>query len=159
MLPTANASAIPLVYTSESMRRSRGRWIAAAMLAGIVEAPVDEACARPSHPVLRQVTALTEGSIERLKIRRQKGNALAFVSDGDVMGPGTATAGREIYYFDAEAQTLQRVTNSGAGESWAASQPIDDINIGDRAEFVSFVSTGDFDPERDNSDGNPEIFV
>lgn len=115
--------------------------------------------ARPEQPILKQVTNLTEGSIERLKIRRQKGASLVFVSDGDVMGPGTAAGHREIYYYDTTNETLQRATDSGAGESWAPSQPIDDINLGDRAEFVAFVSTADLDPDRDNSDGNPEIFV
>jgi hypothetical protein len=122
----------------------------------VVSSPVD---ARPKHPVLRQVTNLAEGTIERLKIRRMRGSSISFVSDGDVMGPGTAPGHREVYYFDVDGQTLERVTNSGAGESWAASQAIDSIKIGDRPEFVAFVSTADLDPDRDNSDGNPEIFV
>lgn len=123
----------------------------------LIAAPA-EAGPRENH-VLRQITNLTEGSIWQPRVRQLRGEFVSFVSDGDVLGPGTAHIGnREIYLWDEEAGTTVRVTDSGAGESWDASRLTDDFRT-KRLPIITFVSNADHDPSVGNADGNPEIFL
>ncbi|HXC50832.1 MAG TPA: hypothetical protein VN634_08115 [Candidatus Limnocylindrales bacterium] len=123
-----------------------------------VLAPAGYAGAHSSTPVLIQVTRNTVGEIEAPKIRSQQGSSIVFVSDGDVLGPGTAPGHREVYMYSAESGAITRITNTVAGESYEASRETDDVNSG-RDVLVAFVSTGDFDPSVGNADHNPEIFL
>jgi hypothetical protein len=118
------------------------------------------AAAAPGYTILRQLTNITTGTIESVKLRSQEAKDLAFVSTGDVMGPGTATAERQIYLWREQPDgtgTITRVTNLPGCESYEVSRPTDTTQS-DRPMLISFVSTCNFDPMRDNSDGNPEIF-
>jgi hypothetical protein len=113
---------------------------------------------RFKNQVLLQVTFNTTGDVQGPKLRSERPEAIAFVSTGDVLGPGTETPGREVYHFELSNRLIQRITNSGSGESYAATRPTDTTQTS-RPEVVTFVSTADLDPFVDNSDGNPEIFV
>ncbi len=117
------------------------------------------ASARPQIPILRQVTRATTGTIESVGMRLEDGSGISFVATGDVLGPGTSPGHAEVYYYSAVTDTLTRVTNTPGGESYEASRPTDRLRSQDRPSLIAFVSTGDFDPNRDNSDGNPEIFT
>lgn len=148
----------PVSKTVSPLRYSLPVRIALSLpLAASLAAWASPAEARPRHPVIVQVTELTSGTIEEVHLRRQKGASITFVSDGDVTG--TAPGNREVYHFDTESRVLTKVTDTPGGESYDVSQEIDDIGRGDRPAFLSFVSTGDFDPDVDNSDGNPEVFL
>jgi len=116
------------------------------------------AAAEPRHMVLRQVTNLSMGDVEWPRIRMQDGNRLSFVSDGDVLGTGTATAMRQIYMWEEATGEVLQVTNGVDCESYDAARPTDGTNTGSRPEVIAFISTCDLDPARDNSDGNPEVF-
>jgi len=116
------------------------------------------AAVRPHKPILVQVTHNTVGQIWQPQIRSSRGDSVVFVSDGDVMGPGTETGHREVYYYDSESGTLSRVTNTADGESYDATAETDDQHSG-RPPVVVFISTGDLDPSVGNDDHNPEVFV
>ena len=116
------------------------------------------AAARPNIPVLIQVTRNTTGDVEAPKIRSQQGNSIVFVSDGDVLGPGTAPGHREVYLYDTTSGATTRITNTTSGESYAAARETDDVNSG-RDVFIAFISTGDLDPSIGNADHNPEVFL
>lgn len=117
-----------------------------------------DAEARGTQSVLRQITNLTTGSIEDAKIRSERGDTMVFSSTGDVMGPGSETGHREIYYYDFQTDQMQQVTISPTGESYSPARSTDQVFAGPRPHFVAFISTADLDPEHDNSDGNPEVF-
>ena len=130
-----------------------------AVLAGLAF-DVAPAAAAPGYTVLRQITNITTGTIESVKLRSQEGKDVAFVSTGDVMGPGTETAQRQIYLWresETAVGTITRVTNMPGCESYDVSRPTDTTQS-DRPMLISFVSTCDLDPLKDNADGNPEIF-
>ncbi|HEY2775236.1 MAG TPA: hypothetical protein VGK20_14405 [Candidatus Binatia bacterium] len=114
--------------------------------------------AHSSIPVLMQVTRNTTGDISAPKIRSQQGDSIVFVSDGDVMGPGTAPGHREVYIYHAGNGAISRITTTAAGESYDAARETDDVDSG-RDLFVAFVSTGDLDPSVGNGDHNPEVFL
>jgi len=121
---------------------------------------VNSASAESNNVVLRQVTNLTTGNIASAKLRMQDGNDIAFVSTGDVMGTGTATALRQVYLWREQLDgtgVITRVTPNNACESYDASRGTD-TTLSDRPEIIAFVSTCDYDPQGDNSDHNPEIF-
>ena len=67
---------------------------------------------RPQEPVLIQVTHSSEGDIERPQIRSEGGDTIVFVSDGDVMGNGTAPGHREVYLYDSLTGVITQVTDS-----------------------------------------------
>ena len=123
------------------------------------------ASARGDIPVLLQVTRNTTGDIIDPRLRSQEGERVTFVSNGDVMGPGTAPGHTEVYLYDIASKTMVQVTNTpsavvdanGRG-SWDAARSSDDI-FSDRPEVVPFVSRGNFDLSVGNADGNPEIFL
>ncbi len=109
--------------------------------------------------VLRQVTALTEGMIENPRIRPGHGDFITFVSDGDVMGPGTAHLGRrEVYVWENETGTIRQLTDTAGGESYDASRMTTELRT-TRSPIIAFISTGNFDPAVGNLDGNPEVFI
>jgi hypothetical protein len=114
--------------------------------------------AHSSIPVLMQVTRNTEGEIWTPRIRSQQGSSIVFVSDGDVLGPGTAPGHREVYIYHTGNGAITRITNTTGGESYDGARETDDVDSG-RDVFVAFVSTGDFDPSVGNSDHNPEVFL
>ncbi|MBI5503463.1 MAG: hypothetical protein HY899_01570 [Deltaproteobacteria bacterium] len=117
-----------------------------------------QARAEVTH-VLKQVTALTVGRIEEPNIRQMDGDYITFVSDGDVMGPGTEHLGqREVYLWSRQGDSVTQVTHTIGGESYDASRVTDDYGT-KRAPAIVFVSTGDLDPAGGNADGNPEVFV
>ena len=119
---------------------------------------VGSAEARPTVPVLIQVTRNTTGDVFAPKIRSQQGTSIVFVSDGDVMGPGTAPGHREVYFYSVASGAITRVTTTPDGESYEAARETDDVNSS-RAVFVAFISTGDLDPSVGNADHNQEVFV
>ena len=129
-----------------------------ALVGAMVMSGEREAEAGRTH-VLKQVTRITQGNIWQPNIRQGNGEYLSFVSDGDVLGPGSAHLGRrEIYLWTREDDSLQRITNSGMGESYDSSRMTDDFRS-KKSPVVAFVSTGDLDPSVGNADGNPEIFL
>lgn len=111
---------------------------------------------RGSIPVLVQVTYNTFGDVEGGKVALQLADLVTFVSDGDVMGPGSSPGHREVYVYSVADRTITRVTDSGSGESFEATKVSDD---GKPSRHMVLVSTADLDPLHDNSDGNPEIFA
>lgn len=132
--------------------------LACAALLGAAAFGVPNAEARGSLSVLRQITNLTTGTIEDARIRSEKGDTMTFTSTGDVMGAGSETGHREIYYYDFQTDVMQQVTISPTGESYSPARSTDQVFAGARPHFVAFISTADLDLTRDNSDGNPEVF-
>ena len=66
--------------------------------------------------VIKQVTNLTQGNLWQPNIRQGNGEFLSFVSDGDVLGPGTAHLGRrEIYLWSLEDDGIVRLTAGNYG--------------------------------------------
>jgi hypothetical protein len=113
---------------------------------------------RGNIPVLEQVTRNTVGNVADAELRSELGTWITFASNGDVMGPGTQTAGREVYLYNVIAGTTTRVTNSGPGrESYEPSRVSDSTFSAGRPDSFFFTSTGNFTGQ--NADGNPEIFV
>jgi len=113
---------------------------------------------RGKIPVIEQVTRNTIGNVSDAELRSELGTWITFASDGDVMGPGTATAGREVYLYNVLTGTTTRVTDSGPGrESYEPSRVSDSTFSAGRPDSFFFTSTGDFTGQ--NADGNPEIFV
>jgi Tol biopolymer transport system component len=131
------------------------RTIAAAGL--LVVAAAAQAEARGSIPVLVQVTNNTTGDVLDPRLRSQDGNRIVFTSDGDVTGP--APGHKEVYLYQIETGVMIRVTNTVDGESSDAARSTDQVFNAGRPEFVAFISTGDLDPDGDNSDHNPEVFL
>jgi hypothetical protein len=129
---------------------------AAVLLALLINLPT-MADARGKNPVILQITNNTVGDVISPRIRSEKGNSIVFMSDGDVMGPGTETAGLQVYYYDVDARNLTSPTLGLPGVHSDAARQTDAVSTG-RRPFVPFVSTGDLDAARDNSDGNTEIF-
>lgn len=109
-------------------------------------------------PVLIQATHNTVGEIEDPSIRSQAGNSIVFVSDGDVLGPGTAPGHREVYLYSAASGAIARLTHTTDGESYDASRETDSLLDG-LPGVVTFLSTGDLDPTIGNADHNPEVFL
>jgi len=108
-------------------------------------------------PVLVQATYNTIGDVEGPKVAPQLSDYVTFVSDGDVLGPGSSPGRREVYLFNVATRGLLRVTDSGTGESFEATRIADE---GKPGRWMAFVSTGDLDLlQGDNSDGNAEIFA
>jgi hypothetical protein len=68
---------------------------AAVLLALLINLPT-MADARGKNPVILQITNNTVGDVISPRIRSEKGNSIVFMSDGDVMGPGTETAGLQV---------------------------------------------------------------
>ena len=127
---------------------------AVAAFFGVVEAE-----ARGRIPVLLQVTNNTTGTVEWPRVRSQDGNRVAFVSDGDVMGTGTATAVRQVYLYDNDSGTVTQITNDPTYPSYDAARPTDDVFAAGRPEMVAFISEADLDPSVGNTDHNPEVFL
>jgi len=134
------------------------------LFAGTVSATlalgVVPAAAAPGYHLMRQLTNITTGTIESVKVRSQNGQRIAFVSTGDVMGPGTETAQRQIYLWSEQISgngVITRITNLPGCESYDIARSTDDI-LSDRPEVIAFVSTCNFDPAIGNVDANPEIF-
>lgn len=129
-----------------------------AALAAVVLALPSAASARGRIPVLVQVTHNTIGDVEEPWIRSQDGDSIVFVSDGDVMGPGTSPGHREVYLYSTVSGAITRLTTTTDGESWDAGRETDSLHDG-RPSMVAFVSTGDLDPSVGNADHNPEVFL
>ena len=110
------------------------------------------------HPMLRQITRVTTGSISPPRVRLEQAETIVFASDADVLGIGTETAGREIYLYDNFASSLRRLTDSGSGESYEPSRQTDITHSG-RPKYVAFVSTANLHPAVGNPEQNPEIFI
>ncbi|MFN2424924.1 MAG: hypothetical protein ABR587_00605 [Candidatus Binatia bacterium] len=120
--------------------------------------PPAVAGAHGNVPVLFQVTNNTIGNVEEPAIRSQAGDSIVFVSDGDVLGPGTAPGHREVYLYNGTSGAITRLTNTTDGESYDASRETDSLLTAARG-VVTFVSTGDLDPSIGNADHNPEVFL
>jgi hypothetical protein len=149
---------MPIPSLSSSASRSRVAAVAvAAPILLMVGAEPAEAI-RFKYPVLLQVTYNTVGDVQRPRLRSERPEAITFMSTGDVLGPGSATATSEIYHWERSSGLLQRITTSGGGASYDHTRPTDTTQTS-RPEYVTFVSTADLDPFGDNSDGNPEVFV
>ena len=106
---------------------------------------VDPAVAAPRYVFMRQLTNITTGTIEAAKIQMQDGVNIAFVSTGDVMGPGTQTAERQVYLWSEQANgngVITRVTNLPGCESYDISRSTDTV-LSDRPSVIAFVSTCD----------------
>ncbi|TFH21495.1 MAG: hypothetical protein E4H03_10510, partial [Myxococcales bacterium] len=118
--------------------------------------------AEPGRHALRQITNITVGEVETPEMRSQEGQRVAFAATGDVLGIGTSTANKQIYMWDENLDTgatsLIQVTNGIGCDSYDPVRPTDGTFSGSRLEIIAFVSNCDFDPNVDNSDGNPEIF-
>lgn len=162
MILTRNANQ----STGETMRiadRKALRGVVAGSIVASVAAMlmwVQTAEAKPSYQIMRQLTHITTGTIESVKIRSQDGNLIAFVSTGDVMGPGTETAERQIYLWTEQEDgsgVITRITNQPGCESYDIARPTDTV-LSSRPGVLPFVSTCDFDLTVGNADGNPEIF-
>jgi hypothetical protein len=142
-------------------RIDSGNGVLAAAAAGLMTATAEVAQAAPGYTVMRQLTNLTTGTIESVKVRSQNADHIAFVSTGDVMGPGTQTTERQIYLWKEQPDgsgVISRVTNQPGCESYDIARPTDTV-VSDRPEVIAFVSTCDFDASVGNADGNPEIFL
>ncbi|HET9062695.1 MAG TPA: hypothetical protein VFO62_05350, partial [Candidatus Binatia bacterium] len=113
---------------------------------------------RGRYPVLRQITRNTVGYVGKPGVRLERAETIAFVSDGDVLGPGTATGHREVYLYHQPTSVIRRLTATLGGESYDPIRETDET-YSRRPRYVVVVSTGDLDPRVDNSDGNPEIFI
>jgi len=111
---------------------------------------------RGSIPILVQVTRNTLGDVEGPKVSLALADYVTFVSDGDVMGPGSSPGHREVYLYRVADGTIVRVTDSASGESYEATKASDDAVTG---RYLALVSTADLDPLRGNADGNPEVFL
>lgn len=117
-----------------------------------------QADARRVH-VVKQATSLTQGTIWEPNIRQGNGEFVTFVSDGDVLGPGTEHIGRrEVYLWSLDSDSIVRITNTTGGESYDASRMTDNFRS-KKPGAIFFVSTGDLDPSVGNADGNPEIYL
>jgi hypothetical protein len=114
---------------------------------------------RGKIPVLTQITRNTMGDVQDVKLRSELGTWVTFTSNGDVLGAGTETTGREVYLYGVTSGTITKVTQTPGGESYASARVTDSTFSAGRPDVFYFVSTGDFDPNRDNSDGNAEIFL
>ncbi len=137
-----------------------GNGVLAAAAAGLMTATAEVAQAAPGYTIMRQLTNITTGTIESVKVRSQNAGTIAFVSNGDVMGPGTQTAQRQIYVYKQQEDgsgIIQRVTNLPGCDNYDVNRPTDTV-LSDRPEVVAFVSTCNHDPSVGNADGNPEIF-
>ncbi len=128
-------------------------------VAGIVGLAQDAQAGRKNIPTLIQVTNNTEGDIFDPRLRSEGAETIVFGSDGDVMGSGTATPQKEVYFWDRTIRQVSRVTTSSIGDSISGSRSTDRTFNGGRPEYVAFVSTDDFDPSVGNADGNPEVFL
>jgi len=129
-----------------------------AMAALTASLPTAAYAKRGKIPVLEQVTRNTVGTVADAEIRSELGTWITFASNGDVLGPGTATAGREVYLYNVLTGTTTRVTNSGPGrESYEPSRVSDSTFSAGRPDSFFFTSTGNFTGQ--NADGNPEIFI
>lgn len=115
--------------------------------------------ARGSIPVLQQITRNTTGDVLEPRLRSEEGSRIAFLSTGDVMGPGTATSETVLYLYDVTTGTTLRVTNTPGYSASDAARPTDQTFAGSRPEVVPFVSTADLDPTVGNADHNPEVFL
>jgi len=133
------------------------RVLLTAALAACLVAPA-VARAHGDVPVLVQVTHNSVGDVWEPSIRSQDGDSIVFVSDGDVLGPGTAPGHREVFLYSVPAGTITRLTDTNGGESYDASRETDSL-LDARPGLVTFVSTGDLDPSIGNPDHNPEVFV
>ncbi len=139
------------------MRKISAAVTAAVVFGGALIPELSEAVRFPI-PVLFQITRNTVGNVEDPRIRSEVPERIVFTSTGNVMGPGTQTANREIYQWDYDTGVLERLTTTIGGESFAGSRPTD-ITQTSRPEYVAFVSTGNLDPSIGNADGNAEIFI
>ncbi|MFN2377915.1 MAG: hypothetical protein ABR538_15380 [Candidatus Binatia bacterium] len=142
-------------------RFTTGSVAAAALFAGLAM-EARPAQAEPSNVLMRQITNITTGTIDSVQLRLQDARSIAFVSNGDVMGPGTQTANRQVYFWqenkDTGLGTITKLTNGVGCDSYDATRPTDDV-FSDRPTAIFFVSTCNHDPSVGNGDGNPEIFI
>jgi Tol biopolymer transport system component len=141
--------------TNTLVRSALGAAVAAT--AALLE--VAEAEARGRIPVLLQITRNSGGIVDWPRVRSQDGSRIVFVSDGDVMGPGTATPVTQVYLWDATAGTTTQITNDPVYPSYDAARSTDDVFAAGRPEVVAFISEADLDPSVGNSDHNPEVFL
>lgn len=113
---------------------------------------------RGKNSALLQITNLSVGSISDPKMKLERAASIVFLSDGDVLGPGTETATQEIYRYDTVSGAISRISDaSGAIYSDAARET--DGTHSQRPLYVAFISTADLDPSVGNADGNPELFL
>ena len=145
--PSASISTLPV---------AKALALATATLLWTLPSPV--LAERGNIPVLEQVTRNSTGTVADAKLRSELGTWITFASNGDVMGPGTQTAGREIYLYNVITGSTTRVTNSGPGkESYDPSRVTDATFSSGRPDSFFFTSTGNFTGQ--NADGNAEIFA
>lgn len=113
---------------------------------------------RGKNSALLQITNISVGSISEPKMKLERAASIVFLSDGDVLGPGTETATQEIYRYDTVSGAIMRISDgSGAVHSDAARET--DETHSQRPLYIAFISTADLDPSVGNADGNPELFL
>jgi hypothetical protein len=88
------------------MMRKTSAAVGAAVILGAAVIPERSEAVRLPIPVLFQITQNTVGGVEDPRVRSERPERLVFTSTGDVMGPGTQTAQREIYQWDYDTSTL-----------------------------------------------------
>ncbi len=153
------------VHAATQSLRNPVTIVYAVLLVGVFSAfPHIAQAKRGKIPVLVQATSITTGDIQGPRLRSERAKTIAFVSDGDVEGPGSAPGHREVYlyhtmYHSFAANMIERVTTTASGESYAVSRATDETFASGRPQFLALVSTGDLDPSVGNADGNPEIFL
>ena len=107
-----------------------------------------------------QVTDTTPGvSISQPSISHG-GSRIAFLSDGDLTpAAGNPEGNPEIFLAELNPVlfpgtiTLTQITNSGSGVTHA--EPV----LSGDGKTIAFISDGALDPQRDNADANPELYL
>lgn len=140
----------------QHLRRKRSLTL---VIAGLFLAVASPSFARPKIPVLRQLTSLSTGSIQSLRLQGQRGESLVFLSDGDVLGPGSASGNLELYEIDVENGAVRKAFPSGGADILQPTRATDPDDLERWPSYVAFSSSGDFDPSVGNADGNQEIFL
>jgi hypothetical protein len=118
------------------------------------------AIAAPNNIILRQLTNITQGSIEGPKLQLQDGLHLAFVGTGNILNNGTAPDRKNIYIWEEAPDasgSLRQLTNGVGCDSWDAQRPTDTL-FSSRPMVIAFTSNCNHDPSVGNADGNDEIF-
>jgi hypothetical protein len=115
--------------------------------------------ARPRTPVLRKLTSVNSGLLRDVKLHRQRGDEIAFLFDGSIAGTDPAPAGLNLYLVDVESGAIRLAFPNGGADTQTPTRPTDRDDLGRWPRYVSFASSADIDPARDNSDGNQEIFL
>jgi uncharacterized repeat protein (TIGR01451 family) len=114
----------------------------------------------PADLQIVQVTHTTFGvSISNPSISHD-GSRIAFLSDGNLVpATGNPDGNPEVFLAEVDPAnlagpiTLAQITDTGSGITHA--EPV----LSGDGMTVAFVSNGELDPQRDNADANPEVYL